>query len=405
PWPPDVDEMHPLREMLDFADEPMLSGPPEQGLAPPKKGAVFWNGLLLTDAKVRAETPGLIQAFDKDGLLVKAYWQDGSMFQPDLLGAVAEVKPPKWYVPFEAATAVAAGEEMYSSGSNIIEIVEEAAVVEVEPTTIVEETTPDVEENKEPELVIPELAVNLALEQLPERIVEWSLGTEGAIVAEPTGEFIPVEIPDAVVTAPDPDHEEAVVVPTVTPDPIDENPEENPEENPDALTDDNPEENPEENPDESPVENPEENPDALADDNPEENPEENPDENPVENPEENRSENSDAVADTNGDAKDPIKSPIIDNGNPIPGNTFNLKVPNAAIGGGLALIAGTMWAIAGASKASMAKATTQDQLLAKRSTANVLVLASAATGAAAIGIGVTAFISDDGAMIGFKKKF
>jgi hypothetical protein len=100
PWPEDIGEDHPLREILDFADEPTLAGPSDKGLVFPKKGAVFMNGRLLTEPKARAEIPNLIQVAEKSGDITTQYWQDGAAFKDDLLGEPGAVpEMPKWFIP------------------------------------------------------------------------------------------------------------------------------------------------------------------------------------------------------------------------------------------------------------------------------------------------------------------
>ena len=100
PWPEEIGEDHPLREILDFADEPTLAGPSDKGLTFPKKGAVFMNGRLLTEPKARAEIPNLIQITEKSGEIALQYWQDGAAFRDDLLGEPGSVpEMPKWFVP------------------------------------------------------------------------------------------------------------------------------------------------------------------------------------------------------------------------------------------------------------------------------------------------------------------
>jgi len=100
PWPEDFGEDHPLREILDFADEPTLAGPDDKGLVFPKKGAVFLNGRLLTETKARAEIPNLIQITEKSGEMTLQYWQDGAAFRDSILGEPGAVpEMPKWFVP------------------------------------------------------------------------------------------------------------------------------------------------------------------------------------------------------------------------------------------------------------------------------------------------------------------
>ncbi len=123
-WPADFSEDHPLREILDFADEPALSGPENAGLSFPKKGAVFMNGRLLTEPKARAEVPNLIQVADKSGLILSQFWQDGAAFSDETLGEVGSVPElPKWFVAEDDAVAsVSKPDKQPKSGLKIINL-------------------------------------------------------------------------------------------------------------------------------------------------------------------------------------------------------------------------------------------------------------------------------------------
>lgn len=116
---PDLPETHPIRESLEYADEPSLSGPRGESLAPPKGGGVFLNGVLATQPQWRVEVPVLVQMFDKKERLVHAYWQDGAAFQDAVLtSGTFPVEPPKWWlgpiiepVEIEAPAVTDAGRE------------------------------------------------------------------------------------------------------------------------------------------------------------------------------------------------------------------------------------------------------------------------------------------------------
>lgn len=78
--------------------------------------------------------------------------------------------------------------------------------------------------------------------------------------------------------------------------------------------------------------------------------------------------------------------------------------------GGLAVVAGTLYGLAGVSKSSIQRSAddgslTVDSLVQKRSTANLMVLGAGVTGAAAIGLGVTGVLTKDGAGIVIRGRF
>ncbi|NCG18302.1 MAG: hypothetical protein GWP91_04725 [Rhodobacterales bacterium] len=97
PWYADMTDDHTLRQLFQEFEVPPLAGP-DAVLAPPKKGAIFWNGQLLAEPKAPIEIPGLVQVADKTGLLVGVWWQDGAAFPEDILGPPGnQPSPPKWY--------------------------------------------------------------------------------------------------------------------------------------------------------------------------------------------------------------------------------------------------------------------------------------------------------------------
>ena len=116
---PGLPETHPLRDTLEFADEPPVSGPPGESLAPPKGGGVFLNGVLATQPLWRVEVPVLVQVFDKKERLVLSHWQDGAAFSDEILtSGTFPVDPPKWWlgpviapVEIEAPAIADAGED------------------------------------------------------------------------------------------------------------------------------------------------------------------------------------------------------------------------------------------------------------------------------------------------------
>ena len=95
PQPPErVPAFHPLRMLLEEAPEPHpLGGPEDVGLAAPRKGTIYVDGVAITAPRVRMETPHLVQVFGKDGLIL-SMWQNGAAFSPALLQASGDrVRP------------------------------------------------------------------------------------------------------------------------------------------------------------------------------------------------------------------------------------------------------------------------------------------------------------------------
>lgn len=140
PWPEEFGEEHPLREMISYAEMPVVRGPENKALLTPKKGAIFMNGWPLLVAEAPVDFPHLVQLTDKDGAVLIGYWQDGASFRDDTLGApdeTPEATVPKWFVPEPGMRD------------------EEPAVAEVEPEPVEPEPEPEPEpkapkEPKEP---------------------------------------------------------------------------------------------------------------------------------------------------------------------------------------------------------------------------------------------------------------
>lgn len=107
PWDEAYPEDHPFRQMLALADEPPVVGPDDMEIAHPRGGVVFIGGIPLEVPRARAEVPNLVQILDKQGVLVNAYWQDGSAFHEELLApSGVPAKLPEWYVPEDTAAVV-----------------------------------------------------------------------------------------------------------------------------------------------------------------------------------------------------------------------------------------------------------------------------------------------------------
>lgn len=99
PWPGDVPEDHPYREMLAEEEDPP-KGRAEGWLIPPEKGGVFLNGEFLPEPEAYAELPGLVQLFDRVGYPLETFWQDGAAFREGLTGPEGgPVEVPKYYNP------------------------------------------------------------------------------------------------------------------------------------------------------------------------------------------------------------------------------------------------------------------------------------------------------------------
>lgn len=120
PWPADIGEGHPLRSMLTDADEPVLAGPDDAGVAHPKKGAVFMNGRVLEAPRARAEVPNLVQVADKKGVVLLTMWQDGAAFSEDVLGEPGTVAvTPRWFVPEDEGAVAGAASSLFEPGDAV----------------------------------------------------------------------------------------------------------------------------------------------------------------------------------------------------------------------------------------------------------------------------------------------
>jgi len=95
-WPEALRANHPLHGLM--APEIEVGGPPDKGLAPPARGGVFIDGQLALQPRAHVEILHLVQVFDKQGLRVSSYWQDGAAFPDWLLGPTAPLQAPEWWV-------------------------------------------------------------------------------------------------------------------------------------------------------------------------------------------------------------------------------------------------------------------------------------------------------------------
>jgi len=94
-WPTALRADHPLRDMV--APKSELGGPTDKGLAPPTRGGVFIDGQLALEPRAHVEILHLVQVFDKQGLRVSSYWQEGAAFPDWLLGPTAALQAPEWW--------------------------------------------------------------------------------------------------------------------------------------------------------------------------------------------------------------------------------------------------------------------------------------------------------------------
>lgn len=85
-------------------------------------------------------------------------------------------------------------------------------------------------------------------------------------------------------------------------------------------------------------------------------------------------------------------------------NTGPAVLPLVA-SGGLAVLAGTFYALGAASTGGLERAGTEDQLAAARSRTNLLAMGSMALGAGAVGVGVTAFVVSGDASVRISFRF
>ena len=51
PWHHSISRGHPFRELMEQEEAPPIGGPTGVALNPPKKGAIFINGLLLLEPR------------------------------------------------------------------------------------------------------------------------------------------------------------------------------------------------------------------------------------------------------------------------------------------------------------------------------------------------------------------
>lgn len=329
PWPADMAEDHPFREMLTNAEDPPIGGPDDASLLIEKKGAAFINGKPLLEPKARAEVPNLIQIADKKGAVLVTFWQDGAAFATDMIGPPGVVlEVPKWYVPV-TSYADAGGEALFGSdavvdggnttdggnntdGGNTTQGTGDPTTDNKRPTVTSVVLSPD--PARPGETVTATASGSDPEGDAIQYAYTWSVN--GTVIADATGtSFGGFEAGDRV---------SVVVVPS------------------DAKGAGQPSESA-----------------ALT----------------IEKPEKESSGGG-------------------------------IKISRLAIGGGLGLAAGTMWFVGhSASAAFMSGESPNDSLASTRTTANLMLLSSGLVGAAALGVGVTAFVSDGGPQVGVSVRF
>ena len=101
PLPAFIPETHPVRLLLDGVDAPASGGPEGKGLAAPKKGYGFVNGVAVAGPKALVDVPNLVQLFDAKGTRTAGAWIEGAAFPDPLVIAGGEAldTAPKWYDP------------------------------------------------------------------------------------------------------------------------------------------------------------------------------------------------------------------------------------------------------------------------------------------------------------------
>lgn len=87
----DLPEDHPFRALVTVAPEPIVAGP-DGSLALERGVALFLDGAPITEPRAHAEIPHLAQLVDRDGTVLRAFWQDGAAFPSDLIGPLAVAK-------------------------------------------------------------------------------------------------------------------------------------------------------------------------------------------------------------------------------------------------------------------------------------------------------------------------
>ena len=387
----------PYQDMLEWADEPVLGGDPKASLVHPKKGAVFMNGTVLDHPQAYAEVPSLLQVVDKKGVIVQSYWQDGARFPPQMVLAPGEKAIPR-VVPdgFSLASFAAVSDSaedpfgFTSVGDAVADDPDDEMDNEEEDeappaVTVVTPKEPVVEEPdvEEPEVEEPDV-------EEPD-VEEPAAEAGGDPVAEAEVEEPEAEEPaegDAVAeagTADDPEAEEPAA--------------EEPPEEPTAV-------GPTVVVKKKPVEEPVEEPAEVAGTDSAEDSDGDEVEVTVTNPTVPKTDPGTAEPETTTDPNKRVAT-VLPEQLPTPGGNRNgPSVAGLATGGGLAIVAGVLYGAASVQAGKLNdEGMTYDSIVQARSNANMMVVGSAVAGAAALGIGVTAVISDDSKGLGLSLRW
>lgn len=98
PWPAYLAEGHPFRSSMEEIEDPLIGSVDGGFLLVPKDGAVTLNGHFIDKPSAPAEATNFVQVFDKNGLVTKNYWQEGTVFSTTLLrGDDAPIVKPGWW--------------------------------------------------------------------------------------------------------------------------------------------------------------------------------------------------------------------------------------------------------------------------------------------------------------------
>jgi hypothetical protein len=78
-----------------------------------------------------------------------------------------------------------------------------------------------------------------------------------------------------------------------------------------------------------------------------------------------------------------------------------VRLPQLLAGGGLGVVAGSLYTVGFVMRGGLGEATTEDELIAARSRVNLMAIGAGVAAVAGVGVGVTAFVSADGGGLGW----